>query len=113
MTERGRLAAALGGLAALALATACAPPTSGIPVAELWATNCARCHAQDGRGVAALRTLDPKLDLLASELVRGGERGLVYQRIAWGYAGMPGFAHKLEQGDLELLTQFVLDLAKE
>lgn len=113
MIERGRLAAALGGLAALALATACAPRTSGVPVAELWAANCARCHAQDGRGVAALRALDPKLDLVASELVTRRERGLVYQRIAWGYAGMPGFAHKLEPGDLELLTQFVLDLAKE
>ena len=113
MTKRGRLAAALGALAALALTAACAPPTSGVPVAELWTANCARCHAQDGRGVAALRTLDPRLDLVASELVGRGDRGLVYQRIAWGYAGMPGFAHKLEQGDLELLTQFVLDLAKE
>lgn len=113
MTGRGRLAAALRGFAALALATACAPPTSGIPASELWAANCARCHAPDGRGVAALRALDPKLDLVASELVARRERGLVYQRIAWGYAGMPGFSHKLEQGDLELLTQYVLDLGKE
>lgn len=112
MTERGRFVAALGGLVTFALA-ACGPPTSGIPVAELWSANCVRCHADDGRGVRAQRALDPKLDLVASELVQRGERGLVYQRIAWGYAGMPGFAHKLEQGDLELLTQFVLDLAKE
>jgi len=112
VTEHGRFAAALGGLLAFALA-ACGPPTSGIPVAELWSANCVRCHAEDGRGVRAQRALDPKLDLVASDVVRGGERGLVYQRIAWGYAGMPGFAHKLEQGDLELLTQYVLDLAKE
>lgn len=110
MTERRRFAAALGGLVAL---VACGPPTSGIPVGELWADNCVRCHAEDGRGVRAQRGLDPKLDLVASELVRGGDRGLVYQRIAWGYAGMPGFAHKLERGDLELLTQYVLDLAEE
>jgi hypothetical protein len=113
LTERGRLAAVVGGFAALALATGCAPPTSGTPVSELWAANCARCHAQDGRGVAALRALDPRLDLVGSELVSRRERGLVYQRIAWGYAGMPGFSHKLEQGDLELLTEYVLDLAKE
>jgi mono/diheme cytochrome c family protein len=110
---RGRLAAAIAGGVALALAAACGPPTSGVPVAELWAANCVRCHAQDGRGIPGQRALEPRLDLVASELVRGGERGLVYQRIAWGYAGMPGFSHKLEQGDLELLTQYVLDLAKE
>lgn len=113
MTSPGRVAAALAGLAAVGLSTACGPPRSGLSVGELWAANCVRCHAEDGRGIRAQRALDPKLDLVASELGRGGDRGLVYQRIAWGYAGMPGFAHKLEQGDLELLTDYVLELAKE
>lgn len=113
MRTTGRAAAALATVATLGLGAACDPPSSGLPAQELWAANCARCHADDGRGIPAQRALDPKLDLVASELVRGRERGLVYQRIAWGYAGMPGFAHKLEQGDLELLADYVLDLAKE
>ena len=97
-------------LAAGAALVACGPPTSGKPVGELWREQCSQCHAEDGRGVAAWKGLAPRVDLTASELVRANARGLVFQRIAYGYGSMPGFGHKLERGDLELLTQFVFDL---
>jgi len=40
--------------------------------------------------------------------VRDRQRGPIYQRISYGYGTMPGFAHKLERGDLELLTEYTL-----
>jgi len=46
-------------------------------------------------------------------MVAARASGLIYQRIAWGYGTMPGFAHKLERGDLELLVDFVLRLHRE
>ena len=39
--------------------------------------------------------------------MRERQRGPIYQRISYGYGTMPGFAHKLERGDLELLTDLV------
>ena len=102
------LAAGVG----LALA-GCGPPSSGLSAGELWHEHCLRCHGADGSGRALQRELDPGLDLTASRMVAARARGLVFQRIAYGYAGMPGFAHKLEQGDLELLTDFVLRLHRE
>ena len=108
-----RLAAALAALAAAAATLACGSPTSGKPVTELWREQCTQCHGEDGRGHPAWKSLDPKVDLAASELIRGGARGLVFQRIAYGYGTMPGFAHKLERGDLEMLTAFVFDLKQQ
>jgi len=91
-----------------ALAAACGPPTSGLSAEELWSANCQRCHGADGRGERVQRALAPKLDLTASPLVRERQRGPIYQRISYGYGTMPGFAHKLERGDLELLTEYTL-----
>jgi mono/diheme cytochrome c family protein len=111
MTAARRGAWLLAG--AVAAAAACGPPTSGKSAQELWSEHCVRCHGEDGSGNPAQRGLDPRIDLLASKLVRGGAKGLIFQRIAYGYAAMPGFAHKLEQGDLELLVDFVLRLDGE
>jgi mono/diheme cytochrome c family protein len=97
-------------LAAIAPALACGSPTSGKPVTELWRESCTQCHGEDGRGNAAWKGLDPKVDLSRSELVRSSARGLVFQRIAYGYGTMPGFGHKLERGDVEMLTEFVFEL---
>jgi mono/diheme cytochrome c family protein len=108
-----RRAAALAALACGAAALGCGSPTSGKPVAELWREQCAQCHGDDGRGKPAWKALDPKVDLAGSQLVRGGARGLVFQRIAYGYGAMPGFGHKLERGDLEMLTAFVFDLNRQ
>lgn len=111
MIPAARLAATLLPAVALAAAfAACSSPSSGIPVATLWAEHCQRCHGADGRGVAAQRALAPRVDLVASPMVRSGDRGLLFQRIAYGYATMPGFAHKLERGDIEGLANHVMAL---
>jgi mono/diheme cytochrome c family protein len=103
-----------GALLAAALAlSACGAPSSGRSAESLWKEHCENCHGADGRGVAARRDLEPGIDLTASKMVAAHARGAVYQRIAYGYGTMPGFGHKLELGDLELLTDFVLRLHQE
>lgn len=109
-----RGAALVAGVAAVvALGAACGPPTSGLSAEELWQRHCVRCHGADGRGPQAQRGLDPGIDLTRSRLVVAHERGALYRRIAYGQGGMPGFAHKLERGDLELLVDYVLSLHRE
>lgn len=108
-----RAASRAAALLALAgAAAACGPPTSGKPVAELWSENCAQCHGAEGTGHPGWKGTDPKVDLTVSALARQDARGLIFQRIAYGYGTMPGFAHKLERGDLELLTQYVVELSQ-
>jgi len=104
---------------ALALATVvaglglgCGSPRSGLSANVLWSEHCAVCHGADGRGVPARRGLDPRLDLRRSEMLAANDHGLVFQRIAYGYAAMPGFAHKLPRGDIELLVELAAELAK-
>jgi mono/diheme cytochrome c family protein len=101
------LAGTAAGLLLAATAAACGPETSGTPVAELWSEHCASCHGADGSGHPARRRLEPRLDLTRSPMVVDGARGLIFQRIAYGYSTMPGFAHKLPQGDIEMLVEFV------
>jgi mono/diheme cytochrome c family protein len=81
-------------------------------VGELWSEHCASCHGANGHGVPARRGLEPRSDLRRSEMIAAGDRGLIFQRIAYGYATMPGFAHKLERGDIELLVEFAAELAE-
>lgn len=109
MIRSGAAAALLGA----ALALGCGPETSGVPVAELYREHCAGCHGEDGRGHPARRRLEPRLDLGRSEILRERSRGLAFQRIAYGYSTMPGFAHKLPQGDIEHLVAFVEQFAVE
>ena len=104
--------AALATLPALTAALAgCAPSPNSESARQLYASQCASCHADDGRGVPARRGLEPRLDLTRSTLVAGREKGLIYPRIAFGYLTMPGFAHKLSQDELELLAEHVLIFA--
>ncbi len=105
----GRLAVVLAVTVTTALA--CGPPTSGTPVAKLWRENCARCHGPDGHGAPAIKGIDPKVDLTQSTLAHERMRGLLYQRIAYGYGSMPGFAQKMPQGDIEELVDLVTHLA--
>lgn len=97
---------------AAAGAFGCGSPRSGVPVGELWSTHCAVCHAEDGHGVPARRSLEPLVDLRRSQMLAAGESGLAFQRIAYGYASMPGFAHKLPRGDIEALAARAAELAK-
>lgn len=96
----------------LGLFTACGPPTSGKSAGALWTEQCARCHGEDGRGDPRQLALAPTLDLTRSVMVKRRARGLIYQRIQQGYGAMPGFAHRLEQGDVELLIGFVLNFGE-
>jgi len=90
---------------------ACGAPTSGVPVEQLFTDHCASCHGAKGHGNPAMLGLDPGVDLTHSRLLAKHARGLVFQRIAYGYGSMPGFAHKLPQGDVELLVAYVTKLA--
>ncbi len=102
--------AALPALLAL-LAAGCGAETSAAPVEALWSEHCAGCHAGDGSGVSARRGLEPRLDLRQSAMLGPqGSPGLVFQRIAYGYNTMPGFAHKLSRGDIERLAKFTAEL---
>ncbi len=95
----------------LALAVAgCGPPTSGKTGAELYGEHCARCHGADGQGDPRTLSLSPNSDLTRSQLVHRRARGPIYLRITQGYGSMPGFAHKLERGDVDLLVDYVLEL---
>ena len=106
-----RLAPAV--LAALLAALAgCGPERSGASAEQLWREHCARCHGDDGSGTRALLGLEPKLDLSRSEMVLKRDRRRIYQSIANGSVTMPGFSHRLPQGDIELLVEFVEKVGK-
>jgi mono/diheme cytochrome c family protein len=98
-------------LLAAALLAGCARKNLTTP--ELYATYCARCHGERGEGKADSLTLYPRLDLLASPMVRRGDRAAVRQRIREGYGPMPGFARRLDPPEVERLVDFTLQLAKE
>lgn len=106
-----RSAAAIVG-AALAVA-GCGGLGSGTPVRELWEANCQRCHGVDGRGVPALRGVEPELDLTRSRIVRAGRRAEIRRVIAVGDVRMPGFGHRLPNGDVEALVDLVLEMSRE
>ncbi len=99
-------------LAATLLLAACGAVGSGESAERLYEQQCASCHGGDGRGAPARRGLEPRLDFSRSLLVAKRDRKLLFQRIAYGYNTMPGFAHRLSQGDLELLAAYVERFAK-
>jgi mono/diheme cytochrome c family protein len=102
-----------GGAAAIALGAflaGCGPPTSGKSAAELYGEHCVRCHGADGRGDPRALALAPNADLSRSRLLERRARGRLYLRITQGYGSMPGFSHKLERGDVELLVDYLLEL---
>jgi mono/diheme cytochrome c family protein len=102
----GRAAAALAALLATPLA-GCGPARSDATTRRLYAAHCAHCHGEDGRGVPARRSLEPRLDLARSAMARDGELGLLYRRIAFGYGTMPGYAHRLSEREIEQLADYV------
>lgn len=100
-------------LGAALVAAGCGNVGSGTPAAELWKENCQRCHGVDGRGVPALRGVEPELDLTRSRNVREGRRTEVRRAIAAGDVRMPGFGHRLPNGDVEELVDLVLEMGRE
>ena len=94
-------------LAALPL-LGCARKT--LPTPELYTTYCARCHGAEGRGDPRHLDRYPYLNLLASPMVRRGERATVRRRIADGDGPMPGFALRLTPREIERLVDFTFQL---
>lgn len=108
--RRAAAAAALCGLVLLPLlaSTACGP-RDPLPAPEGYDLFCARCHGDDGRGDPKTVALNPRLDLVASEMVQAGDRELVRDRIAQGKGAMPALERKLVPGELEALTEYTIE----
>jgi mono/diheme cytochrome c family protein len=96
-------------LAAMLLA-GCARKSLATP--ELYRTYCARCHGAEGRGDPRYLDRYPYLDLLASPMVRRGDRAAVRRRIADGDGPMPGFSHRLAPPEIERLVDFTFQLGR-
>jgi mono/diheme cytochrome c family protein len=77
----------------------------------LYKRNCARCHGGQGEGPKKPVKLYPKLSLLASPMVRTGDRAAVRQRIVEGSGPMPSFRRRLTPEEVERLVEFTLQLA--
>ncbi|HEV8580346.1 MAG TPA: cytochrome c [Thermoanaerobaculia bacterium] len=95
-------------LAALPLLAGCARKNLSTP--ELYTAHCARCHGRDGRGDRRHLDRYPYLDLLASPMVRQGDRAAVRIRIVDGDGPMPGFARRLTPSQIERLVDFTFQL---
>jgi mono/diheme cytochrome c family protein len=86
--------------------------TKNLTTPELYRTSCARCHGAEGRGVSRYLDRYPYLDLVASPMVRQGDRAAVRQRIAEGEGPMPGFSRRLSPAQIERLVDFTLQLGQ-
>ena len=112
MTRR-RLAAILRGFflsAGLLAVLACSAPDPDAPAEELYDYYCLRCHGSDGRGTPEQLEQNPKNDLSGSEMIAGGDRAAVRERIEQGYGPMPALAGKVEPRVIEKLTEHTLEL---
>lgn len=107
-TDRPLVAGLL--LTLLVGAAACGPPDPFTPEAG-YGYYCGRCHGDDGAGDPRAVDLNPKLDLLESEMVVRGDRELVRRRILEGKGAMPGFEEKLTQEQVEALVEYTFELA--
>lgn len=81
--------------------------------ATLYARACVRCHGPDGKGVARMLAINPKLDLTTAPLVRSGDRAAITERIAKGHGPMPGFSQQLSAEEIALLTTYSLEFAEK
>ena len=97
-------------LAALPLLAGCA--RKNLPPPELYTTYCARCHGRAGEGTPRYIDRYPYLNLLASPMVRQGDRAAVRTRIAEGDGPMPGFTRRLSPPEIEKLVDFTLQLGR-
>lgn len=97
----------------LLAAAGCQPVYERERGTALWNEHCARCHGPDGRGEPRMAALSNRLDLRSSPLVARGPAGgpAINRLIREGVEGMPGFEHRLEPGEINQLTAFVVELA--
>lgn len=76
----------------------------------LYKKYCARCHGAEGQGPRRPNKLYPYLSLLASPMVRKGDRAAVRQQIVEGEGPMPSFRRRLTPKEVERLVEFTLEL---
>ncbi len=95
----------------LLLAAGCSSKDLSAP--ELYERHCARCHGNRGQGVPRGLKLYPKINLLASPMVRQGDRAAVRQRIAEGHDRMPAFKRRLTPAEMERLVDFTFQLSQK
>jgi mono/diheme cytochrome c family protein len=92
----------------LPLLAGCGPKDRSAPA--LYKKYCARCHGAEGQGPRRPNKLYPYLDLLASPMVREGDRAAVRQQVAEGDGPMPSFRRRLTPEEVEQVVEFTLGL---
>ncbi len=76
----------------------------------LYKKYCARCHGAEGQGPRRPNKLYPYLDLLASPMVRQGDRAAVRQQVVEGEGPMPSFRRRLTPEEVEQVVDLTLGL---
>lgn len=76
----------------------------------LYKKYCARCHGPEGQGPRRPNKLYPYLSLLASPMVRQGDRAAVRQQVVDGEGPMPSFRRRLTPDEVEQIVEFTLKL---
>lgn len=102
------LAFGLALTATLSLAAACGSKEV-LTADQAWTTYCARCHAEDGTGDPRSKHLNPKLDIVGSEMLQTSARHIAYRRIQHGYGSMPAFGHKLSHEEIDALVDYCIE----
>jgi len=92
----------------LSLLAGCGPEDRSAPA--LYKRYCARCHGDQGQGPRRPNKLYPYLDLLASPMVRKGDRAAVRKQIVEGDGPMPSFRRRLSPQEVAGLVDFTLGL---
>lgn len=92
----------------LPLLGGCGPKDRSAPA--LYKKYCARCHGSEGQGPKRPNKLYPYLSLLASPMVREGDRAAVRQQVVEGEGPMPSFRRRLTPDEVERLVDFTLKL---
>jgi cytochrome c6 len=91
------------------LLAGCGPEDRSAPA--LYKKYCARCHGAEGQGPRRPNKLYPYLSLLASPMVRQGDRAAVRQQIVEGDGGpMPSFRRRLTPEEVEQVVDLILGL---
>jgi mono/diheme cytochrome c family protein len=90
------------------LLAGCGPEDRSAPA--LYKKYCVRCHGAEGQGPPRPNKLYPYLDLLASPMVRKGDRAAVRQQVVEGDGPMPSFRRRLSPDEVERVVDFVLGL---
>lgn len=93
---------------AFLLLAGCGPEDRSTPA--LYKRYCARCHGAEGEGPRRPNKLYPYQNLLASPIVRSGDRAAVRQQIVEGEGPMPSFRRRLTAEEVERVVDFTLGL---